>query len=164
MIRIEFTRQNSNHPGRRKRHPSRASCEVAGRRFEAEGPAPIYKLATLLWLHGHGGAAYEVWDDRSPFGKPGGLAMRGRVRNWARMVKGKVTFDRQAETAVDFAPDEVDLIARAAGRVSDAAETDSPAPGNAHTAPISVRVGANYPCRGVGAPARGSSAHPPEAA
>jgi hypothetical protein len=64
----------------------------------------------------------------------------------------------------DFSPHERDLIARAAGRVSDAAETDSPAPGNAHTAPISVRVGANYPCRGVGAPARGSSAHPPEAA
>ena len=51
-------------------------------------------------------------------GKPGGLAMNGRVRNWARLVKGKVTFDRQAEPAVDFAPDEVDLIARAAARVT----------------------------------------------
>ena len=51
---------------------------VASRRFEAWGPAPIYKLATLLWLHGHGGEHFEVWDDLSPFGRPGGLAMRGR--------------------------------------------------------------------------------------
>ncbi len=32
------------------------------------GPAPVYKFATLLWLHGHRGAAFEVWDDVSPFG------------------------------------------------------------------------------------------------
>jgi hypothetical protein len=63
----------------------RASCEIAGRRFETQGPAPIYKITTLLWLHGHGGAALEVWDDLSPFGKPGGLAMRGKVRNWASL-------------------------------------------------------------------------------
>ncbi len=43
----------------------RAICEVADRRFEAQGPAPIYKLVTLLWLHGHGGAVFEVWDDLS---------------------------------------------------------------------------------------------------
>ena len=79
MIRIDLTRQNANHPDRRKRHPSRASCEVGGRCYEATGPAPIYKLVTLLWLHGHGGEDFEVWDDRDPFNKPGGLAMTGRA-------------------------------------------------------------------------------------
>ncbi len=62
---------------------------MAGRRFEAEGPAPIYKLTTLLWLHGHGGAGFEVWDDRDPFGNPGGLALRGPVRNWASLETPK---------------------------------------------------------------------------
>ncbi len=51
MIRIDFTRQNINHPDRRKQHPSRASCEVAGQRYETTGPAPVYKIASLLWLH-----------------------------------------------------------------------------------------------------------------
>ncbi len=59
-------RQDTRHPDRRRRHQGRASCEVAGRRFEAEGPAPIYKLTTLLWLHGHGGAGFEVWDRSTP--------------------------------------------------------------------------------------------------
>ncbi len=40
---------------------ARCQGEMAGRRFEATGPAPIYKLTTLLWLHGHGGAEFEVW-------------------------------------------------------------------------------------------------------
>ncbi len=75
MIRINLIQQDTRDPDKRKRHQGRASCEVAGRRFETEGPAPIYRMATLLWLHGHGGADFEVWDDRSPFGKPGGLAM-----------------------------------------------------------------------------------------
>ena len=108
---------------------------------ETQGPAPIYKLATLLWLHGHGGEEFEVHDDVSPTGKSGGLAMMGRVRNWARLVKGKVTFDRQAEPTTEFAPDEVDLIAQAAGRVSHAVEIDSPAPGNARTAAVSLPGG-----------------------
>ncbi len=43
----------------------RAICEVADRRFETQGPAPIYKLVTLLWLNGHRGARFEVWDDLS---------------------------------------------------------------------------------------------------
>ena len=89
---------------------SQGDIPVDGRRFEAQGPAPIYKLATLLWLHGRGGAGFEVWDDLSPIGNPGGLAMRGKVRNWARLVKGKVSFDRQANSAAEFAPDNVDLI------------------------------------------------------
>ena len=130
----------------------------------ASGPTPIYKLTTLLWLHGYGGAEFEVWDDRSPFGKPGGLAMRGRVRNWARLVKGKVTFDRQAAPTTEFAPDEVDLIAQAAGRVSDVAGIDSPAPGNARTAPISVRDGPEYPQMEVEASTRVLSARSSEPA
>ncbi len=71
MIHIDMTQQYTNHPTKRRRHQGRASCKVAGRRFEAQGPAPIYKLATLLWLHGHGGEEFEVWDDRSPIGGPG---------------------------------------------------------------------------------------------
>ena len=48
-IRIDATRQDTNHPDKRRRHQGHASCEVAGRRFETTGPVPIYKLATLLW-------------------------------------------------------------------------------------------------------------------
>ncbi len=77
MIRIDLVQQDTRHPEKRRRHQGRASCQVAGRRFETRGPAPIYRIATLLWLQGHGGAEFEVWDDLSPFGKPGGLAMRG---------------------------------------------------------------------------------------
>jgi len=164
MIRINLTRQDANHPDRRKRHPSRVSCEVAGRHLETQGPAPIYKLVTLLWLHGHGSEEFEVWDDVSPFGSSGGLAMRGRVRNWARLVNWKVTFDRQAESAVDFAPDEVDLIARAAGRVSDAAEIDSPAPGNVRTATTRPSDSPECSQKVEGASTRVSTARRPEAA
>ncbi len=123
MIHIEFTRQNSNHPGRRKRQPSRASCEVAGRRYETVGPAPVYKIVTLLWLHGHDGEPFEVWDDVSPFGKPGGLAMRGKVRSWVRLVKGKPNFTRKAQPDPDLTPDERQVIAHAAGTVVDLDET-----------------------------------------
>ncbi len=133
MIRIDLIQQNSNHPGRRMRHPSRANCEVSDRRYETTGPAPIYKLSTLLWLHGHGNAEFEVWDDVSPTGKPGGLAMTGRVRNWARLVNGKPSFDKDAPSDVDFSPHERGLIARAAGS---AAEIDSPRPDNGRTATI----------------------------
>ncbi len=63
----------------REAEARRATCESAGRRFETQGPAPVYRVVTLLWLHGHGGEAFEVHDDLSPFGKPGGLAIRGRV-------------------------------------------------------------------------------------
>ncbi len=141
MIRIDMIRQDTRHPDKHRHHQGRASCEVAGRRFETEGPAPIYKLATLPWLHGHRGKEFEVWDDLSPFGKPGGRAMTGRIRNWARMVKGKVSFDRQANPVLVLTPNRVEMIARAAGRVSDAAGTDSPASGNA-------RPGASRPSDG----------------
>lgn len=126
--------QDARHPDRRKRHPSRASCEVAGRRFEADGPAPIYRLVTLLWLHGHGGERFEVWDDLSPTGNPGGLALRGPVRNWARLVKGKLSFDHQAVAGADFTPSERDLIVQSAGVVTDLTRTAPSAVGEAHTA------------------------------
>ena len=119
MSRIDMIQQNPNHPEKRHRHPGRASCEIAGRRFEAQGPAPIYKLVTLLWLHGHEGERFEVWDDVSPFGQPGGLAMRGKVRNWARLVNGKPIFVKDAPPEADFSPDERGLIARAAGNIAE---------------------------------------------
>ena len=162
MIRIHLTRQNSNHPDCRKRHPSRAICELAGRRYETAGPAPVYKLSTLLWLHGHGRAEFEVWDDLSPFGKPGGLAITGRVRNWARLVNGKPGFNRQARPEEEFTPEERAAIAQAAGTVTDLTERVSPGVAQAHTArsnppdgPAPVPTGARWPlcgrCRRKGA-------------
>ncbi len=133
MIRIDMIRSDTRHPDRRRRQQGRASCEVAGRRFEAQGSAPVYKLATLLWLHGHGGERFEVWDDRSPTGKPGGLAMRGRVRNWARLVKGKPSFDKDAPAEANFLLQDRGLIAQTAGQVVDVGHMDSPRPENGHT-------------------------------
>ncbi len=103
----------------REAEARRATCESAGHRFETQGPAPIYKLLTLLWLHGHGGGRFEVYDDVSPTGRPGGLAMTGRVRSWARLVKGKPNFTRKSQPAPDFTPDERHVIAQAAGTVVD---------------------------------------------
>ncbi len=134
MIRIDLTRQNINHPDRKKRHPAQASCEVGGQRYETTGPGLIYKLSTLLWLHGHGGEKYEVWDDRDPFGNPGGLAMTGQARNWARLVKGKLSFERRAAPAADFVPDERKVIAAAAGVVTGLAGDALLAVGEARTA------------------------------
>ncbi len=142
VIQIQMIRSDMRHPDKRRRHQGRASCEVAGRRFEAEGPAPVYKLATLLWLHGHGGEEFEVWDDRDPFGKPGGLALRGRVRYWARLVKGKPTFSKDAPSETGFSSGERDMVARAAGRVT---EIGSPRPENAHTARSHPSDGSEHP-------------------
>ncbi len=164
MIRIEFTRQNSNHPGRRKRHPSRASCEVDGRRYETVGQAPVYKIVTLLWLHGHDGEPFEVWDDLSPFGKPGGLAMTGRVRNWARVVKGKPNFTRKSQPDLDFTPDERQVIAWAAGTAVDLDEI-RPASGLSGAACAThPSDGPEHPQKEDGASARVVTAHTPEAA
>ena len=117
MIRVQMIRSDTHHPDRRRRHQGRASCEVAGRRF-------------------------EVWDDVSPFGKPGGLAMRGKVRNWARLVKGKPTFGKDAPCETDFSSGERDMVAQAAGRVT---ETDSPRPENARTARSHPLDGPEHP-------------------
>ena len=154
MIRIQMIRGNTRDPDRRKRHPSRASCEVAGRRYETTGPAPIYRIVTLLWLEGHGGAGFEVWDDVSPFGKPGGLALRGKVRNWARLVNGTPKFNKDAPSETEFSPHERDQIARAAGRVSDAAQIDSPPPDKARSCATRPSGGPEYPRDGEGTSTR----------
>ncbi len=133
MIRIDLTR-----------HPSRTRCQLDGRRCEATGSAPVYKIVTLLWLHGHGGAAFEVWDDVSPFGKPGGLAMYGRIRNWARLVNGSPKFNKDATTEADFSPRDQEMIDRAAGRVVDSTKMDSPQPDNGHTARSHPSDGSDY--------------------
>ncbi len=142
MIRFDMNRQDTRHPDRRLRHHARAWCEVGGRRFEAQGPVPIYKLVTLLWLHGHRGKDFEVWDDLSPFGKPGGLAMTGRVRNWARLVKGKPRFDKDAPSEADFSPGERELIAGWAGNV---AGIDSPQPAHGRTGASRPSDGPTHP-------------------
>ncbi len=164
MIRVQMIRSDMRHPNKRRRHQGRAICEVAGRRFEADGPAPIYKLATLLWLHGHCGEEFEVWDDRSPTGKPGGLAMRGRVRNWARLVKGKSRFDRKALHDPVFTPAERNVVAEAAGRVTGTPQRVPSSGDNPRTAPISLQDGPEDPRKDDMAPARIPTAHTPEAA
>ena len=164
MIRIDMTRQDTRHPNRRRRHQGRAICELANRRFETKGPAPIYKLTTLLWLYGHGGADFEVHDDISPTGKPGGLAMTGRVRNWARLINGKPKFNNNASFETDFSPQERELVARAAGRVLDAAEIDSPRPDNARTGVSRPSEGSDCLQEQDGAPAALSTAQRTEAA
>ncbi len=164
MIRIDMARQNTNHPDKRLRHHGRAWCEVDGRRFETKGPAPIYKLATLLWLHGHGRADFEVHDDISPTGNPGGLAMTGKVRNWARLINGKPRFNKDALSETDFSPQERELVARAAGRVLDATEIDSPRPDNARTGVSRPSDGSDCLQEQDGAPAELSTAQRTEAA
>ncbi len=135
MIRINSITPNTNTLNKRRRQHGRASCEVAGRRFETEGPAPIYKLTTLLWLHGHGGERFEVWDDVSPFGKPGGLAMTGRVRNWASFEtpKGTPMFKMQSKPDPDFTSEQRAAASKAAGSVNscDAHSRETPSPGRA---------------------------------
>ncbi len=143
------------------RAQGRARCEVDGRRFETEGPAPIYKLSTLLWLHGHGGERLEVWDDVSPTGRPGGLAMTGRVRNWARLVKGKPRFDKDAPSEAGFSRGERELIAGWAGSL---AEIDSPRPAHGRTGATRPSDGPEHPRNGDGASTRVVTAHAPEAA
>ena len=126
----------------REAEARRTTCEIVGHRFETQGPAPIYKLATLLWLHGHGGEDFEVYDDLSPLGKPGGLAMTGRVRNWARLVKEKPRFDKDAPSEADFSPGEWEMIAGWAGCV---AKIDSPRPAHGHTAAPRPSDGPTHP-------------------
>ncbi len=161
MIRIDMIQQDTRAHTQRRRHQGRAWCEVAGRRFETKGPAPIYRIATLLWLHGHGSADFEVWDNLSPFGKPGGLAMTGRVRNWARLINGKPRFDRDAPSEADYSPGERELIAGWAGSV---AEIDSPRPAHGHTGASRPQDGPDCLREQDSAPAALSTAQRPEAA
>ena len=104
---------------------------------------PISKLVTLLWLHGHRGADFEVYDDVSPTGRPGGLAMTGRIRNWARLVKGKPKFDQKAQIDPVFTPAESNVVTKAAGTVTPqrAASSGDQAP----TVPVSLQVDPRLP-------------------
>ncbi len=86
-----------------------------------------------------------MWDDLSPFGGTGGLAMTGKVRNWARLVNGKSKFDKDAPSAVDFSSHDRMLVAQAAGRVVDLTETDSARPENGRTAPSRPSDGPERP-------------------
>jgi hypothetical protein len=147
VIRVDMIRQDTQHPDKRRRHEGRASGIVDGRRYNAEGPAPIYRIATLLWLHGHGGEAFEVYDDRSPTGGPGGLGLTGRVRNYARVVKGKAKFDRTAKPSPAFSCPELQMIARAAGYVG-GAQNAPPNPDNARTARSRVPTSPSAPGAG----------------
>ncbi len=115
---FQMTRYVIRAPSR-EAEARRASCEIAGHRFETQGPAPVYRMITLLWLHGHGGAAFEVWDDVSPTGRPGGLAMTGRVRNWASFdtPKGMPMFRMKSKPDPDFTPEQWATAAKAAGVV-----------------------------------------------
>ena len=47
-----------------------------------------------------------------------GLALRGKVRNWARLVKGKPTFGKDAPSETDFSSGERNMVARAAGHLA----------------------------------------------
>ncbi len=145
MIRIDLVQQDTRHPDKRRHHQGRASCEIAGRRFETTGPAPIYKLTTLLWLHGHGGEHFEVHDDLSPFGKAGGLAMRGRVRNWALISNGRPSFMTGAKPDPSFTPQERESTAHAAGQVIELTGKDSSRPYNARTGETRPSDGPRYP-------------------
>ena len=160
-IRIDMIRQDTNHPDKHRRHHGWAICEVAGQHFEAQGPAPIYRMATLLWFQGHFGEKFEVWDDLSPFGNPGGLAMTGRVRNWARLVKGKPRFDKDAPFEADFTPGERELIAGWAGSVAD---IDSPRPAHGRTAASRPSDGSEHSRERDRITAAKSGAYTPEAA
>ena len=121
-------------------------------------------MVTLLWLHGHGGAAFEVYDDLSPTGKPGGLAMRGKVRNWANLEtpKGMPMFRMKSKPDPDFTPEQRASVAKAAG-VVDSCDADSRlpfAPGCATRLPDGPR----HPKKQDDAPAAIVGAHTPEAA
>ena len=124
----------------------------------------MYKIVTLLWLHGHDGEPFEVWDDLSPFGKPGGLAMTGRVRNWARLVKGKPVFNKDTSSEVDFSSHERRLVARAAGRVVELTEMGPARPENERTAPSCPLGGHDHRPEQDRASTGLLGARPPEAA
>ena len=77
LIRIELTMAVTSCP-REEWQPSRARCVVDGKAYETEGPASIFKIVTLL------DQGFEVFDNQSPFGSPGGLALTGQVRSYMR--------------------------------------------------------------------------------
>ncbi len=97
-------------------------------------------------------------------GKPGGLAMHGRVRNWAYLAKGKPNFTRKTQPDPDFTADERLVIAQAAGTVDDLAET-RPASGlTGAVCATRPSDGPEHPQGQDGASTRVVTAHTPEAA
>lgn len=61
----------------------------------------------------------------SPTGRPDGLAMAGRVRNWAPISNGRPVFTKDAKPDPSFTPHEQKLVARTAGQVMELAEQGS---------------------------------------
>ncbi len=110
------------------------------------------------------GAAFEVWDDVSPFGKPGGLAMTGRVRSWASFEtpRGMPMFRMKSKPDPDLTLEQRAAVAKAAGVVvswdADSRETLSPG------CTASPSDGPEYPQKEDGASTRVSTARTPEAA
>jgi hypothetical protein len=90
--------------------------------------------------------------------------MRGRVQNWARLVKGKPNFTRKSQPDPDFTTDERQVIAQAAGTVVDLDEI-RPASGlSGAVCATSPSDGPEHPQKEDGASARVVTAHTPEAA
>jgi len=87
--------------------------------------------------------------------------MRGRVQNWARLVKGKPVFDKDAPSEVDFLSYERDLISQATGS---AVKIASARPENAGTAATHPSDGPEHPQKEDGASTRDSTVRTPEAA
>ncbi len=88
----------------------------------------------------------------------------GRVRSWARLVKGKPNFTRKSQPAPDFTPDERHVIAQAAGTVVDLDEI-RPASGlSGAVCATSPSDRPECPQKEDGASARAVTAHTPEAA
>ena len=81
----------------------------------------------------------------SPTGKPGGLAMRGQVRNWASFEtpKGMPMFRMKSKPNPDFTPEQRAAVAKAAGVVvsCDADSRETPSPGHA----VRPSGGPDYP-------------------
>ncbi len=100
----------------------------------------------------------------SPTGRPGGLAMRGRVRTWASFdtPKGMPMFRMKSKPDPDFTPEQHAAVAKAAGVVisCDAVSRDTPTPGCAS----SPSDGPRHPLEQDDAPTGVSTAHTPEAA
>lgn len=85
----------------------------------------------------------------SPTGKPGGLAMRGKVRNWAYLVRGKPSFTRKTQPDPDstgsrFGKAGSTIGAVAGGLIAPAPEaappTARPEPAPAPTAQLGARA------------------------
>jgi hypothetical protein len=101
--------------------------------------------------------------DVSPFGKPGGLAMTGHVRNWAGFKgKGKLSFTARSKPRPTFTSDELALIATVAGNVSKIAPPGLPEEPHSAISPSDGR--GHYPAALDGAHGAPAAARPEAAA